>query len=141
MKNKIPNQTYRTCHYCNTPISGRADKKYCDVYCRVAFHRGLKKTKYHSFYQEVKAALDLNRRILLMLNFDGSTTVEANILLDKGFNTQYYTHHYTNRKNDTYYFVFETGYRSYTKKGKRIFELIKWQEYMNPEWELDYYFV
>lgn len=141
MKNKTPTQTHRSCHYCNTPISGRADKKYCDVYCRVAFHRGLKKTKYHSLYQEVKAALDLNRRILMMFNFEGTTTVEASVLVDKGFNQEYFTHFYTNKKDESFRFVFETGFRTYTKNGRRYFELLKWRDHMDPLWELDNYFL
>jgi hypothetical protein len=75
----------------------------------------------------------------MMFNFEGTTTVEARMVLDKGFNTEYFTHLYTNTQNITYRFVFETGFRTFTKGKINYIQLIKWQPHMSEDLDYELY--
>jgi predicted nucleic acid-binding Zn ribbon protein len=99
----------KICLECGDAISGRRDKKFCSDQCRTSFNNNLN-TDSTKYMRNVMNALRKNRRILVELNKTGKTKVHLEKLASKGFNFQYHTSTYTNKKGQTYYFCFENGY-------------------------------
>lgn len=108
----MPQETsVKTCQSCGKAIQGRADKKFCDDYCRNSFNNQLNGDT-NNFVRNVINTLRKNRRILedLIPKKEDLAKTSLDKLLQKGFQTQYHTHTYTNKKGDTYIFCFEYGY-------------------------------
>ena len=101
----------KNCLACNKPVKGRADKKFCNDYCRNAYNNQLK-TISDKLVININNALKKNRRILDTLlpaqEEMAKTTKEK--LLAKGFQFKYITHTYTNKKGNTYFFCYDYGY-------------------------------
>ena len=108
----------KTCQSCGKTIQGRADKKFCDDYCRNNFNNQLN-GETNSFVKKVIGILKKNRRILeeiLPENVEFVKTSQEK-LTQKGFQNQYHTHTYTNKKGDVYLFCFEYGYLNLEGNG------------------------
>ena len=103
--------TPKPCLACNKPVKGRADKKFCDDYCRNAFNNQLKSDS-NKLVTNINNALKKNRRILENLLPDTEEMAKANKekLQAKGFNFKYITHTYSNKKGNVYFFCYEYGY-------------------------------
>ena len=102
--------TPRLCLACSKAVKGRADKKFCNDYCRNAFNNK-SKSEETAFVRQVTQALKKNRRILEeLLGNKGTITQPKSKLISKGFQFNYHTHLYTNKKGDVYSFCFEYGY-------------------------------
>ncbi len=104
MENKI-------CIQCEKPIQGRADKKFCDDYCRNAFNN-LAKRGSNNLIRNISNSLRKNRNILdaLINESEDTKRVPREKLLNEGFQFKYHTHIYTNKKGDTYQFCYDYGY-------------------------------
>jgi len=102
---------HRLCLTCNKPVKGRTDKKFCDDYCRNNYNNQLKSTT-TNLVRNINNALGKNRRILENLLGTGEEIAKTtrNKLLQKGFQFQYITHTYTNKKGNTYFFCYDIGY-------------------------------
>ncbi len=102
----------KKCLSCEKPIQGRADKKFCDDYCRNNYNNTLNADT-NNFVRNVINTLRKNRRILEDLipekEETGKTTKDK--LLQKGFQFQFVTETYTTKKGDIYFYCFEYGYR------------------------------
>ena len=106
-------QNERLCLSCNKILKGRADKKYCDDYCRNAFNNQLKlKSSHYNYVRNVNNTLIKNRRILEnLITQRGETAKEKKEkLLRQGFDFRYLTHTYTNKLGKTYYYCYDHGY-------------------------------
>lgn len=123
--------TNKLCLNCNEEIEGRADKVYCSDYCKSNFHYERNKEKEDTFFRKVDKQLKLNRRLLKDYNRSGKSTVRANDLLKEGFDPNFFTHYWKNKKGDVYLFCYEFGFLKRTENGKQKFVLVKWQPYMN----------
>lgn len=101
----------RFCLSCGKPVKGRTDKKFCDDYCRNNYNNQLKSGTIN-LVRNINNALGKNRRILENLFADGEemakTTKER--LIQNGFQFKYFTHTYTNKKGNVYYFCYDLGY-------------------------------
>lgn len=122
-------ETQRFCRECNSPRTGRSDKKFCDAYCKSAFHyrRDREDT---SFYLQVDRQLKKNRKLLKAYNRAGKAIVRAEVLLDLGFHPKFFTHYWKNKNGDLYLFVYEYGFLTRTENGKKKYVLVSWQPYM-----------
>jgi predicted nucleic acid-binding Zn ribbon protein len=101
----------KTCNSCGKPIQGRADKKFCDDYCRNNFNNSIN-GETNSYVKKVIGILKKNRKILeesIPANVD-FIRINLDKLIQRGFQTKYFTHSYTNKKGDIYLFCFEYGY-------------------------------
>ena len=118
------------CLKCGKKLKGRSDKKFCDEYCKSAYHyqRGLEGDL--KFYNDVLRVLRHNRKILKLYNRAGKATVRSKLLLEQGFNPKFFTHYWKNQKGDVYLFVFEYGFLKREEHGVEKYILVKWQEYM-----------
>ncbi|MDO6759605.1 hypothetical protein Q4566_05275 [Tamlana sp. 2_MG-2023] len=121
---------YTNCLYCKSELTGRTDKKFCDVQCKSAYQYQQAKVQPERFYNKVDNQLKLNRKILKEYNKGGKVTLRAELLLEKGFNPNYFTHYWKNQKGEVYLFVYEFGFLRITENSKNKYVLILWQEYM-----------
>ena len=102
---------YRLCLNFNKPVKGRTDKKFCDDYCRNNHNNGLKSNTVN-LVRNINNALGKNRRILENLFIAGEEIAKTSRdkLLQKGFQFKYFTHTYTNKKGNIYFFCYDIGY-------------------------------
>ncbi len=101
----------KNCLSCQKPLKGRSDKKFCDDYCRNNFNNTLKSGN-SNLIRNINNALAKNRRILENTFPEGEelTKVHRDKLLQAGFQFKYITHTYTNKKGNTYHFIYDYGY-------------------------------
>lgn len=118
------------CLACKKKLKGRSDKKFCDLYCKSAFHYKKSLEEAPRFYYKVDNQLKLNRRILKTFNRSGKTTVRAATILDLGFDPKFFTHYWKNTRGDVYLFVYEYGFLKKKVHNVEKLILIKWQDYM-----------
>jgi len=121
------------CLECEKKLEGRSDKRFCDPYCKSAYHYKKSQSEAPKFYVKVQQQLKLNRKILKEYNKAGKATVRASVLLENGFNPNFFTHYWKNKKGDVYLFVFEYGFLKRKENEKEKFVLILWQEYMKTK--------
>ncbi len=131
----INSQNTRTCESCGKHLEGRSDKKFCDAYCKSSYHYKKSLEEAPRFYNKVDNQLKINRRILKSYNKAGKATVRSKMLLEQGFNPNFFTHYWKNHKSDVYFFVYEYGFLIRQEHGVEKFVLIKWQDYMNKNME------
>lgn len=98
----------RKCRQCGEGLHGRADKKFCDAYCRSQFHNE-KATVESSIFRSVERILRRNRRILLMITRKSGMVISKTKLREMGYNFEYFTHRVRARKGMTYYFCYDRG--------------------------------
>lgn len=102
--------TLKQCLSCGKTIHGRADKKFCDDYCRNAYNNNLKAAS-SPLVRNINNALLKNRRILeATLGQEEMQKVTKEKLLQQGFQLKFITHTYTNKKGNIYFFCYEYGY-------------------------------
>ena len=118
------------CLYCRKQLKGRTDKKYCNLHCKSAYQYQKAKNEPERFYNSVDNQLRLNRKILKEYNKGGKVIVRADVLLDLGFDPNFFTHYWKNQKGDVYLFVYEYGFLKKKENEKEKYVLILWQDYM-----------
>lgn len=127
----IPFMKIKTCLACEKPLSGRSDKRFCDLHCKSTYHykRGLERAP--RFYNQVDNQLKTNRRLLKHYNRAGKAIIRASVIKAEGFNPNFFTHYWKNKKGDVYLFVYEYGFFKKSDNDIEKYVLIQWQEYMN----------
>lgn len=120
----------RVCPECNNEVIGRTDKIFCSVKCK-SIHQYEKSQKENTFYFSVDKQLKRNRKILKRYNKSGFTTIRKGVLLEEGFNPNFFTHYWKNQKNDVYLFCYDFGFLKTTKNGVTKYVIVQWQDYMN----------
>lgn len=120
----------KTCASCGKMIEGRSDKKFCDPYCKSAYHYKKSIEQSPNFYKKVDRQLKTNRKILKHYNRAGKSTVRAYTVLNAGFNPKFFTHYWKNKQGDVYLFVYEYGFLRKKEFSVDKFVLVKWQDYM-----------
>jgi len=97
------------CLHCGKIIRGRIDKKFCNPYCKSAYHN--KKNRItNKKIRTINKLLKNNYDILSKINPNQKTKVKKSLLLERGFNFQYFTNIYKTKKGHIYYFVYDQGY-------------------------------
>jgi hypothetical protein len=124
----------KTCLACGKGLEGRKDKKFCDPYCKSAYHYKISQEQAPKFFNRVDNQLKLNRKILKTFNKAGKATVRAEIITKLGFNPHFFTHYWKNNKGDVYLFAYEYGFLKRKENGKEKFVLVLWQDYMNTHY-------
>src|SRR5215213_4971593 len=100
----------KECLACGKILHGRADKKFCNDYCRNAHNNNLKSAS-SAVVRNINNILLKNRRILQsVLGEDEIQKISKEKLLQQGFQFKYLTHTYTNKKGNIYSFCYEFGY-------------------------------
>ncbi len=100
----------KECRACGKVLHGRADKKFCNDYCRNAYNNNLKLAN-STIVRHINNSLLKNRRILeTVLGQEEMQKITKDKLLQQGFQIKYITHTYTNKKGNVYFFCYEYGY-------------------------------
>ncbi|MGB1004793.1 MAG: hypothetical protein ACPGVC_11205 [Salibacteraceae bacterium] len=120
----------KKCLNCDELVIGRNDKKFCSSYCKSSYHYQQAKKKENSLFLKIEKQLKLNRRLLKAYNKAGKATVRKEVLLKDGFNPNYFTNYWKNKRGEVYLFCFEFGFLQKEEHGRSKFVLIKWQNYM-----------
>jgi hypothetical protein len=120
----------RLCPICGAQVMGRSDKRFCSTKCRSINQYENRVTK-QAFYIKVDRQLKINRKVLKRYNRSGYTTIRKEELLSAGFDPQYFTHYWKNKKGEVYLFVYEYGFLHTRKHDKEKYVLVTWQDYMN----------
>jgi hypothetical protein len=99
-----------TCLSCGKPLKGRLDKKFCDSGCKNEYNNRLQRQERSAIHQ-IDQILKHNRRVLKKcLDAFPNRKVQKTELMQAGLRFEYYTHHYTNHRNDRYCFCYDYGY-------------------------------
>lgn len=100
----------KECLACGKTLHGRADKKFCNDYCRNAYNNNLKSAT-STVVRNINNILLKNRRILQAVLGEGEMQkIPKEKLLQQGFQFKYLTHTYVNKKGNVYTFCYEYGY-------------------------------
>ena len=100
----------KECLACGKILHGRADKKFCNDYCRNAYNNNLKASA-STIVRSINNILIKNRRILeAVLGEEEMQKISKEKLLQQGFQFKHLTHTYTNKKGNIYSFCYEYGY-------------------------------
>lgn len=121
---------YKECIHCSKELRGRTDKKFCDPQCKSAYQYQIEKQNLERFYNKVDNQLKLNRKLLKEYNKGGKVTIRRNVLLEIGFNPNFFTHYWKNQNGQVYFFIYEYGFLIRKENGKEKYVLILWQDYM-----------
>lgn len=121
---------FKECLHCSKELSGRTDKKFCDPQCKSAYQYQIEKQNPARFYNKVDNQLKLKRKLLKEYNKGGKVTIRSNVLLELGFNPNFFTHYWKNQNGQVYFFIYEYGFLIRKENGKEKYVLILWQDYM-----------
>lgn len=100
----------RFCLYCQEPISGRVDKKFCSDQCRNTFNNE-KNAISETHIRQINSILRKNRKLLEEQSGQiNKKIITLNTIAIAGFNFNYYTSTFTNKRGQTYFFCYEYGY-------------------------------
>ncbi|MBF4486868.1 MULTISPECIES: hypothetical protein [unclassified Flavobacterium] len=101
----------KTCLECSEKLVGREDKKFCSDSCRNAYNNKINKDS-TNFMRNVNNKLRKNYRILCELNTDGKSKATRDKMINKGFDFEFFTNILQTKTGNTYYFLYDQGYRS-----------------------------
>jgi len=101
----------RICLECSEKLVGREDKKFCSDNCRNAYNNKINKDS-NNFMRNVNNKLRKNYRILSELNVEGKSKATREKMINKGFDFDFFTNILQTKTGNTYYFLYDQGYRS-----------------------------
>lgn len=101
----------KTCLECSEKIVGREDKKFCSDSCRNTYNNKINKDS-TNFMRNVNNKLRKNYRILSELNSEGKSKATRDKMINKGFDFDFFTNVLQTKTGNTYYFLYDQGYRS-----------------------------
>jgi hypothetical protein len=122
----------KKCPTCGEEVIGRSDKVYCSKKCASTSHY-----EHHvandQFFIHVDKQLKVNRKILKKYNRSGFTTLRKEQLVKEGFDPNFFTHYWKNKKGQVYLFCYDYGFLEVDQKGLKKYLLVEWQEYMKKK--------
>ena len=101
----------RNCRFCNSPLQGRSDKKFCNNNCRNFYHNK-NKSRRRSSIRKINIILKRNFKILEKLYGDSrkTPTVEEAEILEMNFDLTYSTHSVTDKAGRKVTYCYDYGY-------------------------------
>lgn len=109
----------KICPTCGDSLRGRADKRFCNDYCRNTYHNGVK-ARLPSPVRSINSHLTKNRKILDEL-FEQAGPDQRQLRVSKlklaelGFQFAFYTHIRETTNGPAYTFCYDYGYKSVAK--------------------------
>lgn len=100
----------KNCQECGQRLFGREDKKFCGDGCRNSFNNKINKDR-TNFMRNIDNKLRRNYRILAEINTKRKTKATRSKLISEGFDFNFYTNVWKTRAGNTYYFLYDQGYR------------------------------
>lgn len=126
------NTETRNCPTCGKTVRGRADKKFCDDYCRNNYNNQLNSDTVN-YVRNVNNILRRNRRILeeAMEGVEKATARSKAELARQGYRFDFFTSIFINKEKETYYYCYEYGFKEVDLE-KCIIVRNKTQKIMEP---------
>ena len=119
---------FRKCLFCAGRFRGRSDKKFCNDYCRNAYHNKRSRLHFNHVVKVINDILKKNRTILEKLQISEYEVIEISKAqpLKKGFEFEFSTRRIESPNGRTYHFCYEFAYSSIGEtyligKGKTLF--------------------
>lgn len=112
----------RTCKECDSPFSGRSDKKFCSDDCRSAYNNR-RNSDANNFMRTVNNILRRNRRILYKLYDRGETSIDRDRLIREGFAFGYYTNEKKVPTGSVHRYCYELGYEERNREQYRLVKI------------------
>ena len=119
------------CLECGEHLRGRVDKKYCTDFCRNAYNNRLN-CNINNYVRNVNFILKKNRRILESMMLSKNPKVPKAMLIELGFNFQYFTHREILGKGAIFNYCYDLGYQH---SEKEIVLLVKRHEDIFKKYE------
>ena len=105
----------KTCLECEAKIIGREDKKFCSDSCRNSYNNKMKRDN-TNLMRNVNNILRKNYSILCNSNIEGKTNISKQKLINLGFSFEYFTSILNTKTGNTYYFIYDQGYKYLEKE-------------------------
>lgn len=118
-----------SCPVCNTPFSGRTDKKYCSDQCRYLANNQFKIEKEKPI-QEINKILRKNRSILKTLCPAGKATVRREVLDAMGFDVRIFSSLFVTSTKQIYYICYDYAYTPIVQQQVQKALIVSTQNYM-----------
>ena len=125
MDNLSPNQ----CLKCGKPVVGRADKKFCDSYCRNSYNNQNKSTE-ERYLMLVNSILRKNRTILKRLSPEGKATIRKEVLDQMGYDYRHFSGIFKSKTN-LYYLIYDYAFSPIFERGIEKALIVQKQDYMD----------
>ena len=106
----------KNCLECGDAFSGREDKKFCGDGCRNSYNNKINKDN-TNLMRNINNKLRKNYRILSELNPDEKSKTTRTKLVAKNFDFDFFTSIYQTKNGNTYYFLYDQGYRAIENDG------------------------
>lgn len=119
------------CPICNSPFSGRADKKYCSDQCRYIANNK-HKIEIERPIQEINKVLRRNRSILKQLCPAGKGIVRREILEAMGFDPSVFSSLYLTSAKQVYYICYDYAFTPILDHLIEKALIVYKQDYMAP---------
>jgi hypothetical protein len=107
------------CQYCDEPIKGRSDKRFCNSSCRAAFHNDQNENN-RKVIKAVNKVLLKNYRILTARWENDEKEISQHVMIEFGFNFNYFTSIQKLNNGATYFFCYDLGFSKIDEAGIRI---------------------
>lgn len=120
-------KSQKYCRYCNEPIKGRADKQFCNSFCKSAYHNQKPNTE-EAYIRNINSLLRKNRAALKKACPMGKATVRKSFLIKLGMDFKFFTHGWKSANGNYYYFCYDYGYMHVNDPEKVL--IIQKQSYM-----------
>lgn len=119
----------KACRQCGKELVGRADKRFCDAYCRNAYNNQ-HQAEDEIFIKESNKRIRTNRRILKILCPEGKVTVRKEVLDHMGYDYLAFSSLFKSELI-LYYLVYDYAFAPIMDNGKQKALIVKRQPYMN----------
>jgi hypothetical protein len=107
---------------CQHSLHGRADKKFCNDYCRNTFNNRQNQVE-NKVIRNITGALKRNRNIINdMIGLKSTRIATRTELLNAGFHFHYLTHIKSNGPNKYIYFCYDYGYQFISNDSIRLYK-------------------
>lgn len=116
--------------WCGKELLGRADKRFCNAYCRNSFNNHAKKDE-EQFIQQVNKVIRSNRKILKTLCPSGKTVVKKDVLDSLGYNYKFFSEMYKSADERYYFICYDYAFTPMAEGNKNNALIIKRAEYMD----------
>ena len=111
----------KICLECHDSFLGREDKKFCCDGCRNSHNNKINRDK-TNLMRNINNKLRKNYRILSEVNPKSKSKVSKSVLIDKGFDFEYFTSLYTTKSGETFYLLYDLGYKNLENNRCLIFK-------------------
>lgn len=118
------------CNWCGKELFGRADKRFCNAYCRNSYNNKSKK-KDEEVIQNVNKVIRRNRKILKTLCPTGKLVVKKDVLDSVGYNYKYFSEMYKSDEGRYYFLCYDYGFTPISEDNKQDVMIVKRAEYMD----------